>query len=714
MTLSDDGKNCRALAARIVMVLVLTILGSSESSAVTCPTGILTAAPSAQKCTCPIGAEVDDPFYCQYFRYFAAAGTAVDDRISDRVGATTNNETRSIALIVGVSEYKNPTLNLPAVKNDVIALTSFLQVDQKFDEIIVLEDAQASRETLSYFINTYLVSQALNYPGKGRLLFTYSGHGVPGNGPLATSLLLSNATSQIDVRNMYTLISLKSSFEALARGYFHVLALVNACYGGDIFDIAATGGNMANGFEKGAHAVTAGPKGDLVWSDGIAGHGSVFFDELIRGIKSGDADPYEIQKFFDPSSGAITQRRLGIVSLNGLISYLTSEIQNMNYVHKSKGAAASTFPQLSPPWVGSLEPPRQVAEGGFFFLSPRDVVPVVPSSPAAELAAPAAPKAPPHVPAAHGAPPQAPEALPTPGKGPVSPFEVGQSGEIFAGFRGSATALDHATSAARVRFDAAILSKITQRPVSSVPKRPDIKVFNPPDQYPIHGVDVSRFEGDIDWKRVAKLGISFAYIRATAPRIVDDAVVADNAFSKHWEQTRENHMSRGAYLVFSYCQLASVQFDQVIKVIPAEEDALPIAIDFEQYPKGIFKAESECAAKVSDTDLRINALELLEKVQDRYGKVPVIYGATAILSRVLDERFNRYMIWLASYPRGGASRQEDLRLAGNNPWTLWQYTGTATVDGIGRNVDLNVFFGNAAQFELFKDGKVNAALVGND
>jgi|SRR5271166_2731383 len=126
------------------------------------------------------------------------------------------------------------------------------------------------------------------------------------------------------------------------------------------------------------------------------------------------------------------------------------------------------------------------------------------------------------------------------------------------------------------------------------------------------------------------------------------------------------------------------------------------------------KTESECAAQLSIDKLRDRAFELAEQIQGHYGKVPVIYGTAAILARVLDERFNRYMIWLASYPRGGVSHQEDLRLAGNNPWTLWQYTGTATVDGIGRNVELSVFFGNAEQFELFKDGKVNAALVGSD
>jgi GH25 family lysozyme M1 (1,4-beta-N-acetylmuramidase) len=240
-----------------------------------------------------------------------------------------------------------------------------------------------------------------------------------------------------------------------------------------------------------------------------------------------------------------------------------------------------------------------------------------------------------------------------------------------------------------------------------VPNRPDIKVFNPPDQYPIRGVDISRFEGEIDWLRVSKLGISFAYIRATGP------VSVDGAFSKHWEQTQRYHISHGAYHVFSYCQPVAAQFDLITRTIPAEADALPIAIDFEKYPPGIMNTESECATKLSDDKLRDSAIELAEQIQSRYGKVPVIYGASAVLSRVLDDRFNRYMIWLASYTRGDASHHEDLGLRGNNPWTLWQYTGTATVDGIGMNVDLNVFFGTHKQFELFKEGKENVALESN-
>jgi hypothetical protein len=126
--------------------------------------------------------------------------------------------------------------------------------------------------------------------------------------------------------------------------------------------------------------------------------------------------------------------------------------------------------------------------------------------------------------------------------------------------------------------------------------------------------------------------------------------------------------------------------------------------------EGLSSGGSQCAANTEVGDLRNKVLQLADALQTAYQKIPVIYGNRSTLALLLDDRFTKYMIWFASYARGQEFGPPDLGLPGRNPWTLWQYTSSATVRGIGDNVDLSVFFGTREQFARFKRGEVNVAL----
>ena len=63
-----------------------------------------------------------------------------------------------------------------------------------------------------------------------------------------------------------------------------------------------------------------------------------------------------------------------------------------------------------------------------------------------------------------------------------------------------------------------------------------------PDDFAIHGIDVSRYQGDIDWRRVKRAGTEFAWIKAT-----EGGDYVDPKFMENWNQARAAGVPRGAY-----------------------------------------------------------------------------------------------------------------------------------------------------------------------
>jgi len=582
--------------------------------------GMLCYSSTGYAFSCPDGPVVFEERYCRFFFHYSDSSD-LDARVGLRVGASNGNETRAFAVVVGVSSYPNiEGASLPPAKNDVDKLKDFFKA-QRFDEIIVLENDDATEENINYFLGKYLIERSFLYNGpnggRSRVVVAYSGHGTPDVGGAPAALVLSRAQTLSDVNSAYPLSLLRTHLELLAKAHFHVLALVNACYGGGLFGNPLAGGNMSVSYERGAHAVTAGAANQLVYSLGNPGEGSIFFEKIIEGVTTGKADP-NYPTVVD-EAGTI-QLRGGVVRLGALVDYLQAEIE---YLGRPRSRTAR--PKYAAPWAGPVEPPGERALGGFFFLSPED----------------------------------------RPGPKENATVAVAPPG-----------------------------------PVSSIPGRPDLKVFNGPTEYPIRGVDVSSLNGRIDWPVVRK-SRQFAYVRATGTTSFDEL------FRRNWEASKSAGMPRGAYHVFSFCQPAAIQFRRIVQQIPNETDALPLAIDVEWFegaaPVG---PERQCAQRQPER-IRGELLSLLKLVEGEYRKRPVIYGGRSVFSTLANEQFRNYMVWLAAC---GRSATPEVRLAGTIPWTLWQYSDRGRVPGISTDVDENAFFGKPEQFENFAMARGNIAL----
>ena len=204
-----------------------------------------------------------------------------------------------------------------------------------------------------------------------------------------------------------------------------------------------------------------------------------------------------------------------------------------------------------------------------------------------------------------------------------------------------------------------------------------------PEQWEVFGVDVSSYQGTVDWPVLAEQGVDFAFLKAT-----EGSALQDSRFAVNWAEARAAGIRTGAYHFLSYDSPGETQADNFISVVPAAEDALPPVVDIEFYGEYLENPpEKERVASI----LR----PLLERLEEHYGVKPILYVTYRSYYRYLaGSGYGDYPIWCSSptvFPLVPG-------------WDFWQYSHTAQLDGYQgsqRNIDLNIFRGSAAQFRQF-------------
>jgi len=191
----------------------------------------------------------------------------------------------------------------------------------------------------------------------------------------------------------------------------------------------------------------------------------------------------------------------------------------------------------------------------------------------------------------------------------------------------------------------------------------------------LEGIDVSKWQGEIDWDAVAGAGIQFAFIRAT-----HGAEILDEWFDTNWRRAREVGIARGAYQFFEGGDDPVEQADAFLSMLPALEPGdLPPVIDVES-PDG-----NPGVAQYQD-----NVRTWLDRVEAALGVPPIIYTGKYYWDDHLGgtDEFQDHPLWDAWWsdscpdtPRGWSE------------WTFWQYSSTGRVPGISGNVDRDRFDG---------------------
>ena len=202
-----------------------------------------------------------------------------------------------------------------------------------------------------------------------------------------------------------------------------------------------------------------------------------------------------------------------------------------------------------------------------------------------------------------------------------------------------------------------------------------------PAGYRVHGIDVSHYQGDIDWKmlgqtRQGQFPIQFIFMKAT-----EGGDYTDDRFAANFDSARVHGFVRGAYHFYNPKTDANKQADFFIQSVKLEPGDLPPVLDIEKKGKDMKKLQA---------DLKV----WLRKVENHYGVKPIIYASYKFKTRYLnDSVFNTYPYWIAHY------YVDSVRYEGD--WKFWQHTDVGTLPGIEEKVDLNVFNGEKNELEAF-------------
>jgi lysozyme len=219
-----------------------------------------------------------------------------------------------------------------------------------------------------------------------------------------------------------------------------------------------------------------------------------------------------------------------------------------------------------------------------------------------------------------------------------------------------------------------------------------------PRALPVHGVDVSRWQGEIDWQRLRSQGANFAYIKAT-----DGGDHLDPMFRKNWRGAKEAGLKRGAYHFFYWCRTAGEQADWFIRNVPKVADALPPVIDVE------YNGESKCQRRLSPARVQEKMQVFMDKLERHYGQRPIIYTAPDFYRDNLRGAFEDYPFWLR------AVAQHPSKVYPGRKWVFWQYSGSGLSHGVSGKIDLNVFHGSESDWHRWVDrvtGQTEVATAG--
>ena len=205
-------------------------------------------------------------------------------------------------------------------------------------------------------------------------------------------------------------------------------------------------------------------------------------------------------------------------------------------------------------------------------------------------------------------------------------------------------------------------------------------------RYEVRGVDVSAYQGTIDWPTIARQDVDFAYVKAT-----EGSSFVDRQFEANLRGAREAGLLVGAYHFFSFESSGRSQAAHVLATVPDDEDLLPVAVDVEYY--GSFHDHPPDAAEV-----RSELSALIEALRAR-GPEPVVYATRSAYDRYIAGGFPETQIWIRSVivpPPAMSDGRE---------WTFWQYSNRDRLDGYDGEesfIDMNVFHGDLDELHALR------------
>lgn len=194
----------------------------------------------------------------------------------------------------------------------------------------------------------------------------------------------------------------------------------------------------------------------------------------------------------------------------------------------------------------------------------------------------------------------------------------------------------------------------------------------------IHGIDLSRYQGDVFWEHVgANSKMAYVYLKAT-----EGETHVDKTYEKNIELAHRYGLKVGSYHFYRPKVEQEKQLQNFMSQCkPGDQDLIPM-IDIET-TSGL-KTEEFC-------DSLFKFLDLIEK---NYRQKPLLYTGTNFYNKHLQGKIDDYKLMIAQYS------SNEPRLADDHDYTIWQYTAKGRINGINAYVDKSRFMGRHGMREI--------------
>lgn len=206
----------------------------------------------------------------------------------------------------------------------------------------------------------------------------------------------------------------------------------------------------------------------------------------------------------------------------------------------------------------------------------------------------------------------------------------------------------------------------------------EARIFQILQKYPDYcvGLDVSEYQGAIDWEAVDSLEgrpIRFVFVRATCGRDRKDA-----QFEANWKGAKK--FIRGVYHYYRPDENSLEQARKFIASVALQPSDLPPVLDIEQVPEN-----------QSMEQLKVGLQKWLDAVEKHYQRKPIIYSGQRYYEDFLKKEFSGFTFWVANYNFFAETLQPE--------WLFWQFSEKGRVEGIPEKVDVNLYNGTPKMLE---------------
>lgn len=204
------------------------------------------------------------------------------------------------------------------------------------------------------------------------------------------------------------------------------------------------------------------------------------------------------------------------------------------------------------------------------------------------------------------------------------------------------------------------------------------------------GVDISRYQGDVDFDTLYNQNINFAFIKAT-----EGVDYIDPNFLKNWENGKNSNVKIGAYHFYRFEYSGKEQGENFIKNVTLKKEDLPPVIDLEYYGEYVDNpAPSE--------EVKKNLHDMIDIFYNEYNKRPIIYCNRFVYDKYISGEFPDIDIWFRYVHKDRLVPE----LSDGREWTFWQFDDEGQLEGYGgsgasKYIDLNYFNGSLRELERY-------------